>query len=138
VDLLVYDDEDQRYVPMLVAICGAVIGAMIIGGLGYYFGQARPVRSADPIVAVTEPAAARQSSECAAAIERADGALTVATRLEGALREQTSVMDDLLAERVSREQALDRSLPPLTNAAKDRQAFLQAVATYERSRAACP
>jgi hypothetical protein len=57
--------------------------------------------------------------------------------LEGALRDQTTVMDDVLARRVSNDQALDRLLPRLTTAAKDRQAFVDALASYQEVRAAC-
>jgi hypothetical protein len=138
VDLLVYDDSDRRYVPLLVALCGALIAAMIIGGLAYFLGQTQPAQSAERVGGVTAPAAGTQvDPTCAPAIERADQALSVASRLESALREQTSVMDDLLAKRVSKDEALDRLLPRLTTAAKDRQAFVDALASYQQVRAAC-
>jgi hypothetical protein len=136
VDLLVYDDRDRRYVPVLVALLGLLIWAMIIGGLAYYLGQTRPVSSGGQIVSVTKPQPGARE-QCASAIEEADSALAAASRLEGALRDQTTVMDDVLARRVSNDQALDRLLPRLTTAAKDRQAFVDALASYQEVRAAC-
>jgi hypothetical protein len=135
VDLLVYDDEDKRYVPALVALGGALLVALVIGTLAFFLGRTPP---AEPVGGVTSPqAGSQQPSSCQAALEQAEAALTLATRLETALREQTSVMDELLARRLTQEQALDRALPPLTAGAKDRQAFLDAVTTYRQAREAC-
>ena len=143
-DLVVYDDRDQRYVPLLVALALALVTAALVGGLAFLLGR-EPAVPAAPLSAVSAPrsglsapqAGARDETGCTAAFEQAQAALRLATRMEGALDEQTRRMDDLLAERLTREQVLDRSLPPLTAAAKDRRAFLDAVSTFEQARAAC-
>jgi hypothetical protein len=138
VDLLVYDDEDQRYVPMIVALCGALLVAMIIGGLAYFLGQSSTASSTGLVAGTTAPQAGTQGDPaCEPAIERADRALSAASRLEAALREQTSVLDDLLARRISEGEALEQFLPRITTAAKDRQAFVDALASYQEVRAAC-
>jgi hypothetical protein len=140
VDVLVYDDNDRRYVPLLVALSSALLAGLVIGGVGFGLGRSNPIQ---PVSGVTEPQAAQgqspvaAESTCAALVERADAALGVGARLETALAEQTSVMDELLAQRASSEQVLDRALPPLTAAAKDRQAFLAAVTAYQDARASC-
>lgn len=134
-DLVVYDERDRRYVPLLVALGAAVIAGMVLGGIAYEAGRARPV---ERVGGVSEPAAGtREEQACTAALERADAALAVGSRLEVTLQEQSAVMDDLLAGRVTRQQALDRAVPPLTLAAADRRAFLEAVTTYRTTRDAC-
>jgi hypothetical protein len=135
VDLLVYDDEDRRYVPALVALGGALLVALVIGTLAFFLGRTEPAES---LSGVSPPqAAVQEESTCAPALQEADEALALANRLEIALREQTAVMDDLLAKRLTEAQALDRALPRLTAGAKDRQAFLDAVTTYRQAREAC-
>lgn len=136
-DLVVYDDSDQRYVPLLVAVVFALVVATLIGALAFFLGR-RPAEAAAPLSGVSSPRAAVQADTgCAAALERAQEALELGARMEGALEEQTSVMDELLAKRLTSAQVLDRALPPLTAGAKDRQAFLAAVTVYEQARAAC-
>jgi hypothetical protein len=141
VDVVVYDDADKRYVPLLVAAVLALLAGLVIGGLSYELGRRQPgpqLGAAGPVGGVSEPqAAARADDACVPAVERAQAALDIATRLSGALEEQTSVMDELLADRVTQSQALDRSLPVLTTAAKDRQEFADALTAYEQARAAC-
>jgi hypothetical protein len=90
-----------------------------------------------PTQAAVQEQVQEQEPTCTPALEQADAALEIADRLEGALREQTSVMDDLLATGVTTDQALDRALVPLTAAAKDRQAFVDALAGYQQARADC-
>jgi hypothetical protein len=146
VDLVVYDDEDQRYVPMLVALVVALLAAALIGGLAFFVGRSQPATAADGIAGVTEPqAGVTEPSEaaaggptCEAAIERADEALELGDRIERTLSEQTSLMDELLARRATANEVLDRALPPLTASAKDRQAFLEAMTAYQQARAECP
>lgn len=143
VDLLVYDDEDQRYVPVLVALCGALLVALLFGTAAFLFGRGQPVESPTAMTqtqgSVTEPqtAAVEDERACEAAIERADAALDVGGRLEQSLSEQTSLMDDLLARRAPADQVLDRAVPPLTQSAKDRAAFQEALTAYEQARADC-
>jgi hypothetical protein len=77
-------------------------------------------------------------SSCIDALGQADTVLERSTALQQALAEQTRVMDELLAQRLTTDQALDRSLPVLTRGATDRKLFEQELAAYQRSRGACP
>ena len=136
-DVVVYDDRDQRYVPLLIALVFALVLATIASGTAYYMVR-QPAAAAAPLSGVSAPRAAVQGdAACAPVLERAQAALELGSLLDAALEEQTSVMDGLLAKRLTREQVLDRALPPLTAGAKDRQAFRAAVASYEQARAAC-
>lgn len=137
-DVVVYDDEDKRYVPLLVATLAVLLAALLVGALAFQLGRSG---SAEPLGAVTAPqpaATAQRDPACDPAIERADAALELGDRLARSLSEQTSLMDELLASRATAEQVLDRSLPPLTAGAKDRQAFLAAMTAYSQARAECP
>jgi hypothetical protein len=137
VDVVVYDDRDKRYVPLLVALGSAALAATIVGGLTYELGRSQSVES-QPLSSVTEPqAAALEDPTCASSVERADAAVAIGERLERSLAEQTSLMDELLARRATSEQVLDQALPPLTASAKDRQAFLQAVTAYRQAQDEC-
>lgn len=138
-DVVVYDDRDQRYVPLLVSLVATLLVATLVGGLVYFLGR-QPAAASPPASGVSAPQAGVQETavaDCRPALERAETALGIATRLEGALGTHTAVMDELLAERLTREQVLDRSLPALTATAKDRQAYLAAVTAYQEARAEC-
>jgi hypothetical protein len=143
VDVVVYDDMDKRYVPLLVAIGSALLAAMIVGGLSYELGRSEPSAPLSSVSesqdgGVTEPQAGSAADPtCSAAVERADAAVAIGERLERSLAGQTSLMDELLAGRATSEQVLDEALPPLTASAKDRQAFLEAVTAYREARADC-
>jgi hypothetical protein len=143
VDVVVYDDMDKRYVPLLVAIGAALLAAMIIGGLSYELGRSQPSAplssaSESQEGGVSEPQAGTAADPtCSAAVERADAALAIGDRLERSLAGQTSLLDELLAGRATSELVLDRALPPLTAGAKDRQAFVEAATAYREARADC-
>ena len=47
-------------------------------------------------------------------------------------------MDELLAERLTAVQALDQTLPVLTQGATERRRFAEALEAYERARQECP
>lgn len=133
-DVLVYDDDDRRYVPAFVAMLGVLLVALVAGALVFFLSRARPV---EQFGGVTEPQAAAAQPTCAPALERADAALEVAARLESSLGRQTALVDDLLAKRATAEQVLDKALPQLTAGATDRQEFLDAVTAYQQVRAQC-
>jgi hypothetical protein len=144
VDVVVYDDRDNRYVPLLVALGSAALTAAIVGGLTYELGRSQPAES-QPLSSVSEPQAGGAAAPsgatidptCASSVERADAAVAIGERLERSLAEQTSLVDELLAGRATSEQVLDQALPPLTASAKDRQAFLQAVTAYRQAQDEC-
>ena len=134
-DLLVYDYEGRRYVPAVAALCGAAILAAVIAVLAYFLVPNQPVR---PISGVTAlQAAGVEQSTCVPALKRADAALALGDQLEQSLAEQTSLVDELLAQRATAEQVLDQALPPLTKIAKDRQGFLDAVTVCQQARVDC-
>jgi len=135
VDLLVYDDEDRRYVPALVAMGAVVLVALVVGAVVFLLGR---TQSVEPLSGVTEPqAAVVEQPSCASALELADAALELGDQLERSLSEQTSLVDELLARRATAEQVLDEALPPLTAGAKDRRVFLESVTAYQQARADC-
>jgi len=47
------------------------------------------------------------------------------------------MLDELLSRRATASEVLDRALPPLTAAAKDRQAFRKAMTDYQQAQAEC-
>jgi hypothetical protein len=71
------------------------------------------------------------------ALARADALAQRSMVLEQALTEHTRIMEDLLAERLTAQQALDATLPVLTRGATERDRFQDDLAAYESSRGAC-
>ena len=136
-DVVVYDDDDKRYVPLLVAAVLALVAALVVGGLSYELGRRQPAQQQLAGVTPPQAAAAPVEQQCTEAIERANTALGVGDELASTLSEQTSLMDELLAGRATADEVVERALPPLTAGAKDRQAYVDAVAAYEQARDAC-
>ncbi len=145
-DVVVYDDEDRRYVPAHVTLLFGVLVALLAVGLTVLFTGHRtadpvPLVQPAPVVGSSDPQAgeAQPAPEpaCTQALAQGDAALQRAKAISSALGAQTSAVDDLLARRITREQLLARSLPVLTASATDRTRFAQELATYERSRAGC-
>lgn len=134
-DLVVYDESDKRFVPLAVALLGALLGMGLVGGLGYALGQQRP---SEELSAVTEPQAATvPQPACQSVVARADTALGLGARLDASLAQQASVLDDLLSGRVTPPQAQAGPVTPLAVTTEQRQAFLDAVRDYEQARAGC-
>jgi hypothetical protein len=183
VDLVVYDDDEKRYVPWAVALAGLLLVALVTAGLTFALARqasgdqgeqalggittpapatspsaaapataappttepsaaapsAAPATSAPAAAPTTAPAAAPAAAPaCAAALRRADEALERAVALDEALSQHTEIMDELLAERIDAEEALDRTLPVLTDGATERRRFEQDVSSYSESRGDCP
>ena len=151
-EVLVYDEEDRRYVPLVAALVLALIVAVVSAGLALLLGtraDAAPGRAAAPAAAQTtapSPAVspppvptgdAEADQACTVLAERADVALERSRRLVAALEAHTRVMDELLAGRLTAQQALDRDLPTMTQSASDRAQFADELAAYERARSAC-
>ena len=169
-DLVVYDDDEKRYVPWAVALAAVLLVALVTAGLTFLLarqasgdeaGQAvrgvstpapatQPTPSAAPSSAApsaapsagpsTAPPVAGPASApaCEAALLRADAALERAVALDEALGRHTEIMDELLAERIDADEALDRALPVLTDAATERRQFQQELSAYSGSRQECP
>lgn len=134
-DLVVYDESDKRFVPLAVALLGALLGMGVVGGLGYALGQEPP---AEALSAVTEPQAATvPEPACQSVVERADAALGLGAGLNASLAQQASALDDLLSGRVTPPQAQAGPVTPLDVTTEQRQAFLDAVRDYEQARAGC-
>lgn len=134
-EVLVYDEDDRRYVPLAVALLAALLGMAIVGGLGYVLGQ-EP--QSEALSSVTEPQAATvPQPACVSAVERADAAFSLAARLDAGLAEHASVLDDLLEERSTPQELPDGAVPPVAVTTEDRLAFLEAVRSYEQARAGC-
>jgi hypothetical protein len=167
VDLVVYDDDEHRYVPWAVALSALAVVAVLAAGAAFLVGRqsaedaavsgidvpqaaTAPTPSEEPVVAPSVPpvpadpetsppaAASTSTPACAQALLQADAALERSVAIEEALAEHTRVMDELLAQRISPEQALDEVLPVLTGAATDRKRFREQVVEFEGTRENCP
>jgi hypothetical protein len=168
VDLVVYDDDEKRYVPWAVVLAALLLVAVVTAGLTFLLarqasgsegeqavsGVSSPepatAPSATPSVAAAtaSPSAAPSTAApvvgptpdpaCLAALLRADAALERSVALDEALAQHTEILDELLAERIDAQEALDRALPVLTDAATERRRFEQDLSVYSESRAECP
>ena len=157
--MMAYTYGDRRtYVPLTWSVAAVVFTGVLAAVLTFSFSrspqpeqlgglsappavgsseEASPSASAD---APTKPAAApteAASAACTTALARADAVAQRATALQQALAEHTRIMDELLAQRVTTEQALDETLPVLTRGATERDHFEDELAAYESSRGAC-
>ncbi len=153
-DLVVYDDDDHRYVPWGVVLAALLLVAAVVGAGTFLLGRSASstdeiggVRALEPATAPSASGAPAESSpspaagpapSCADALAQADAALERSERIEQALAEHTRLMDELLAQRLDTQQALDQTLPVLTQGATERRLFAQELAAYERSRQECP
>lgn len=151
-DLLVYDEDDQRYVPWTVAAVAVVVAVVLAAGLSFLAARA----AADPTGSSSSQAGGgaapgpvpqgiqgpsgdqAPTQACSDALRRADVVLERSSRLEQALAEQTRVMDELLAQRLSPVEAQDQALAGLTEAAADRQRFAEELTDYQDARTTCP
>ena len=165
-DLVVYDDDEKRYVPwavalaavLLVAVLTAVLtfvlarqatgdeGTSAVGGVGTPEPATAPSASpsggapSEPAAAGTRAPVAEPTSDpaCVDALLQADAALERAVAVDEALTRHTEIMDELLAERIDAQEALDRTLPVLTEGATERRRFQQDLSAYSQSRQECP
>lgn len=139
--VVVYDEEDRRYVPVLLVGLLVVLVAVLSAVLARSVADP-PARAGAPVAApsrgTSEPQAGTSLDEqCVAALQRADAALERGTRLGSALAKHTAVVDDQLAGRLSAEKALQRQLPLLTTASTERRLYADDLAAYRAARSAC-
>ncbi len=172
-DLVVYDDEEKRYVPWAVALTAMLIVALLtavltfllarqasgnepeqpLGGVGSPEPATAPsaTSSATPsaVPSSAAPSSAAPASAppivgptpapaCVAALLLADAAIEHSVAVDEALAQHTEIMDELLAERIDAQEALDRTLPVLTDGATERRRFEEAATDYRDSREQCP
>ena len=151
-DLLVYDDDDHRYVPWGVGLAALLLVAAVVGAVTFLLG--RSAAGSEDIGAVSRPEAATAPSvfpspsaapsaspaadACSEALGAADAALERSQALAQRLAEHTRIMDQVLAQRLGAEQGVQRTLPVLTSAATDRRLFTEELETYEKARRDCP
>ncbi|GAA2725128.1 hypothetical protein [Cellulomonas aerilata] len=155
-DLVVYDDDDRRYVPWWASIAAVVLTGVLAAGITFAFARSQPeqvgepgdpqvARSADaappstasPAPTQTEVPGDAAGSACATALAWADAVAQRSTALDQALADHTRIMDELLAQRLTTEQALDQTLPVLTRGATERDRLEDELAAYRSSREAC-
>lgn len=168
-DLVVYDDDEKRYVPWAVALAALLVVTLVTAGVTFLLARqasgaedsqavggvsspepatapsaaataAAPTASPAPAAPTSAPPAAAPTPApaCTAALLRADAALERSVALDEALGQHTEIMDELLAERIDAQGALDRALPVLTDAATERRRFQQELSAYSESRQECP
>lgn len=153
-DVVVYDEQDRRYVPallVLLLVAGAAVLAAAVALLVLRSpagassarspaspgGVTAPSASASPTLGQSDPQAATTDGTCAQALADADRALDRAGDLDRELAAHTEVLDDLLAKRTDAAGVLDRSLPVLTEAATDRLRFAEELKAYRAARKTC-
>jgi hypothetical protein len=153
-DVVVYDEEDRRYVPALLAlllVAGAAVLAAAVaflvlrspasassaGPSGPSVVATAPAPSASPTLGQSDPQAGSTGGTCTQALAAADTALDRAGNLDRELAAHTKVLDDLLAKRTDAAGVLDQSLPILTEAATDRLRFAEELKAYRDARKAC-
>jgi hypothetical protein len=157
VDLVVYDDEERRYVPWRTSVAAVVVTGLLAAGLTLAFARSpqteQPGDDGDPraVTSSEEPSptptptptgatgtpSATPSDACVTALAGADAVAARSAALEQFLTEHTRIMDDLLAQRITTDQALAQTLPVLTRAATQLDFFEDELAAYRSSRAAC-
>ena len=157
-DLVVYDDDEKRYVPWAVALAAVLLVALLTAVLTFLLARSATgdegdqavggVSSPEPATApTTSPSAPAAGSTadgptaapaCVAALLQADSALERSVALDEALTKHTEIMDELLAERIDAQEALDRTLPVLTDGATERRRFQQDLSAYSQARQQCP
>ena len=156
-DVVVYDEEDRRYVPallMLLLVAGAALLAATVTYLVLYNpsstttavspGPAALVPAAPsspsgttPPLGVSDPQAGTTGDACTQAFAKADAALSRAVHLDRELAAHTKVLDDLLAKRTDAAGVLHQSLPILTEATTDRLRFAEERTAYQDARKGC-
>jgi hypothetical protein len=163
VDLVVYDDDEKRYVPWAVALAAVLLGVVLAATLTFVLarqasgaqepqavgGQSSPEpatapsptgavpASSAPAPSTPAPAAPAAGPACEAALSRADAAMAQAEEVGQALGDHTAIVDELLAERITTDQALDQALPVLTDGATDRRLLEEALSAYSQAREEC-
>ena len=165
-DLVVYDDDEKRYVPWAVALAALLVVALVTAALTFVLARqasgdeedlpvggrvtqqpatapsaapsTAPSAAASPAGVEAPVAAATPAPGCVAALLRADAVLEQAAAVDAALAEHTAIMDELLAERIDADEALDRTLPVLTDGATGRRELEQELAAYSEARQDCP
>ena len=157
-DLVAYDDNDRRYVPLILSVAAVVLTGLLAAGTTFLLArspqfeppdglrapqaasstdEASPSASAGTPTGPTAAPDESTSAACATALAQADALAQRSTALEQALADHTRIMDELLAERLTAEQALDETLPVLTRGATERDRFRDELAAYQSSRGAC-
>ncbi|HKE99877.1 MAG TPA: hypothetical protein VKG45_13195 [Actinomycetes bacterium] len=113
----------------------------ILVALGVGFGLGAAVQSVGAEPARSEPQVVqrlvRASPQCMEALDRADRALAVATRVQHHLGEHTKVMNDLFREKLSPEAALNYGMPSLISGARDSARLDSAMSSYRAEVRAC-
>ena len=181
-DLVVYDDDEKRYVPWAVALAAVLGVALLTAVLTFVLArQASGSEDGQPLSGVTSPAPATsptpaaasptpsptpfetpssaptsaapttaaptsaapvaaptQDPSCRDALLQADAALERSVAIDEALTKHTQIIDELLAERIDAQAALDQSLPVLTDGATERRRFQQDLQAYSQARQECP
>ncbi len=155
--VVVYDEEDRRYVSALVVLLLVAWAAVLAATVTYIVLQnpsstttakspgpaalvpAAPSRPSGttPPLGVSDPQAGTTGDACTQAFAKADAALSRAVHLDRELAARTKVLDDLLAKRTDAAGVLDQSLPILTEATTDRLRFAEERTAYQDARKGC-
>lgn len=131
VQILGVDDADRVFVSLAAVVVG-MCAALALG-----FGVAVLLVDGASVASDPGPARVGVSADCSEAVRRADAVLGEARGLDDALETHTAVVDDLMAGRITAQQAVQRMLPALTAGSRRSTALDLAVQRYEEVAAAC-
>lgn len=141
-DLIVYDDEDRRYLPAYLAVLLAVV--MIVVGAGAALvlrpePQATVIGGSPDPQAATLPEDAGEAPACVDdALRRADALLEQSRRLSGSLADDTVLLNRLRVGLTTTPDAVDQTVEALGRSCPERERLMDEAAAYEQARSDCP
>jgi hypothetical protein len=136
VGVVAYDEEGRPYLGRSAAALMALIAA-VIGATAVVLWNVSTSANADTGSKKTAPGRPASVATCLDAVARGDAAVKQASELEAVLATQTRVMNDLLAHRLTTEQALAAAVPSLTRGSQQALQFDQDASAYGAAASRC-
>jgi hypothetical protein len=129
--ILGVDDADRVFVSLAAVVVGMCAALALGFGVAVLFVDRTPVAS--------DPGRARVgvSADCSEAVQRAEAVLGEARGLDDALGRHTVVVDDLMAGRITPQQAVQQMLPALTAGSRHSAAMDLAAKRFEEVARRC-
>ena len=135
VNLVAYDEQRRPYLRAIAAVplvvVAAAMGALLLWLFHATSASGSPSSDGRLQQAATTPAA------CVQALDNADAAMRDVRAVEAALTTQLRAMNDLIAHRISTDEALGQTLPPLTRASQQSLQLDQDAAAYAALASVC-
>lgn len=125
--LIAYDEYDRRFFSLTLLILVALAAVVVAVGVSLAMRPSAQRPSAATTIGIS----------CSAALRAADRALGEAQQVEQNMSSHTSVMNDLLAGRITTPQALDRGMPSLIAASQHSTRLDQDIQDYRLAAPKC-